>query len=295
MKKVFFIVNPISGGKDKSWILAAVGKYLDGSLYRTEICQTECQGQAGEMARDSDADIVVAVGGDGTVSEVAHALVGSQKALGIIPCGSGDGLAFHLGLSRIPTLAVKTLNDACVTQIDVAFINERPFLCTAGMGLDANVSADFACSSRRGLPRYISLAWDEWRNKDFDRYTIRSDNGESWSGNAVLVTVANANQWGNQARIAPMASLQDGLLDVVVVRPFNTLEIPGEAIRLMAGLADTSSHLLYFRGAGFHIERSRPGALHLDGEPLQEGESFDIGVRKGALNVVVPSSRLHKI
>ena len=295
MKNILFIVNPISGGKDKSGVLAAVRKHLDGSLYRPEFRMTERAGEAEELARSARADVVVAVGGDGTVSEVARGLVGTGKTLGIIPCGSGDGLALHLGLSRTPAKAVKTLNECCETAIDVAMMNGKPFFCTTGFGLDADVSLRFARSTARGLHNYIALAWEQWKNHPGARYSIRAENGESWSGKAVFITVANANQWGNQAKIAPMASLQDGLLDVIVVRPFATVEIPDLAARLMTGLAPTSRHLLHFSGARFHIERDHAGAVHYDGDPFEGGTEFDLSVQPGALKVLVPSSRIHRI
>ena len=295
MKRVCFLVNPISGGKDKSGILAAVRKHLDGSLYSAEFVQTERAGQAEELARTWQADIVVAVGGDGTVSEVARGLLGTGKTLGIIPCGSGDGLALHLGISRNPVKAVQTLNEGCVAPIDAATLNGRPFFCTAGMGLDAQVSLDFARSTQRGLARYISLAWEEWKHHPGEEYTVRGADGESWSGKAVFITVANANQWGNQARIAPMASLQDGLLDVIVVRPFHTLEIPDMAARLMAGQATTSRHILHFSGPAFQIGRKQGGAVHCDGDPFEAGTEFTLQVHPGALPVLVPQSHLRKI
>ena len=133
---------------------------------------TTAAGEGFTLARESRADVVVAVGGDGTVSEVARGVLGSDKILGIIPCGSGDGLALHLGISRLPMLAVKALNEGSVTGIDVACMNGDPFFCTAGFGLDARVSMEFARSTRRGLPRYIELAWEQWLKKDLEQYTI---------------------------------------------------------------------------------------------------------------------------
>ncbi|MBO4624533.1 MAG: diacylglycerol kinase family lipid kinase [Bacteroidales bacterium] len=294
-RKITFIVNPISGQNDKSQVLSAIGKHLDLSLYQPQILFTSCAGEAYEMARTSEAEVVVAVGGDGTVSEVARGLVGTEKCLGIIPCGSGDGLALHLGISRLPFLAVETLNKGCEARIDVARMNGQPFFCTAGFGLDAQVSMEFARSTKRGLPRYISLAWEEWKQHSLAQYAIRSEKGMLWEGKAVFVTVANANQWGNQARIAPMASLQDGLLDVVVVNPFSTLEIPDLATRLMTGRAPTSRHFLHFRGNHFYIWRSDNGPVHFDGDPFEAGTSFDLDVQPAALKVMVPRSKSKRI
>ena len=163
MKRITFSVNPVSGGKDKKDVLAAIGRYLDLSCFSFEVLQTARAGDATEWARTSMSDIVVAVGGDGTVSEVAAGLLGTEKALGIIPCGSGDGLALHLGISRSPAKAVRILNEACVTRIDAARMDDRPFFCTAGVGLDADVSLEFSRSSTRGLGTYVSMAWEKWK------------------------------------------------------------------------------------------------------------------------------------
>ena len=294
MQKIDFIVNPISGGKDKSRIIKTIERSLDWNRYEPHILTTQRAGQGLELARESKADVVVAVGGDGTVSEVAKGLVGSTKALGIIPCGSGDGLALHLGISRSVERAVRTLNEGCVAPVDVASMNGQPFFCTAGFGLDAQVSLDFAKSTRRGLANYISLAWEEWKQHPGEEYTITTEH-ETWKGKAIFVTVANANQWGNQARIAPMASLQDGLLDIIVVRPFHTIEIPDLATRLMTGYAHTSRRFLHFCGKQFHIHREDPGAVHYDGDPFEGGTDFDLSVSPAALKVVVPAAKMKKI
>ena len=295
MKDICLIVNPISGGKDKSGILAAVEKHLDGSLYRLRVEFTERPGQAEEMARGVKADVVVAVGGDGTVSEVARGLIGSEKTLGIIPCGSGDGLALHLGISRNPARAVKVLNDACIATIDAATVNGRPFFCTAGVGLDADVSLDFARSEKRGLGTYITTAWEDWKQRNpNDKYVVETDT-EAWAGPAVFITVGNANQWGNEARIVPKATLRDGLLDVTVVQPFSTLEIPDLAARLMIGKADTSRHVRSFRSKSVRIHRDHPGPAHCDGDPFEAGVDLQMEIKPGALRVVVPRSRLEKI
>lgn len=294
-RKITFIVNPISGQNDKSQVLSAIGKHLDLSLYQPRILFTSYAGEAYEMARESEADVVVAVGGDGTVSEVARGVAGTEKCLGIVPCGSGDGLALHLGISRIPANAIKTLNKACQAKIDVGLMNDQLFFCTVGFGLDAKVSMEFARSTTRGLPQYVALAWEEWKQHSLAEYRISSDQGVLWEGKAVFVTVANANQWGNRARIAPMASLQDGQLDVVVVNPFSTLEIPDLAARLMTGQAPTSKHFLHFTGSQFHISRNGAGAVHYDGDPYEAGMEFDLDVLPKALNVIVPKSKMMKI
>ncbi|MBR6882413.1 MAG: diacylglycerol kinase family lipid kinase [Bacteroidales bacterium] len=295
MKRITFIVNPVSGGKDKKNVLAAIGRYLDLSQFSYEVLQTVQAGDATRWAREIEADIVVAVGGDGTVSEVATGLLGTGKALGILPCGSGDGLALHLGISRNPAKAVKVLNDACIATIDAAQVNGRPFFCTAGVGLDADVSLDFARSEKRGLTTYITTAWEDWKQRNpNDKYVVETDT-EAWAGPAVFITVGNANQWGNEARIVPNASLRDGLLDVTVVLPFATYEIPELAARLMLGKAETSRRVRTFRGKTVRIHRDHPGPAHCDGDPFEAGVDLRMEIKPGALRAVVPRSRLAKI
>ena len=258
MRRITFIVNPVSGGKDKKKVLAAIDRYLDRSAFTYEVLETGKAGDATAWARSSDADIVVAVGGDGTVSEVATGLLGTGKALGIIPCGSGDGLA-------------------------------------PGVGLDADVAWDFARSSRRGLGTYISTAWGLWKHGDrAHRYVVKTDAG-TWSGPAVIITVGNANQWGNEARIVPKASLRDGLLDVTVVEPFATWEIPILAAQLMTGKADSSRRVRSFRSTRVQISRDHPGPAHCDGDPFEAGADLVLEIMPGALDVVVPPSRMEKI
>ena len=294
MRRIAFIVNPISGGKDKKDVLAAIGRYLDLTDCSYEVLPTRRAGEGTLLAREVEADVVVAVGGDGTVSEVARGLLGSRKILGILPCGSGDGLALHLGISRNPAQAVKTLNTGQVARIDAGRLDGRPFFCTAGVGLDAAVSLDFARSSRRGLNTYITTAWEDWKHRVPEQYVVETDS-EAWAGEALFITVGNANQWGNEARIAPRASLCDGLLDVTVVQPFPVWEIPDLAARLMVGKADTSHHVRTFRSAHVHIHRERPGAAHADGDPFETGVDLNLSVSKGELQVIVPASKLGKI
>ena len=242
MKKILFIANPLSGGKDKKTILKDIDAAIDRQRFAPSFVYTERPGHATLLAREADADIVVAVGGDGTVSEVAQGLVGTDKVLGIIPCGSGDGLAFHLGLSRNPLKALRTIQDGITETMDYGKVDGRPFFCTSGVGLDAEVAWEFASAGKRGLWTYISLAWKIWQHFKPETYTIDVD-GRTLSVPAVFVTVGNANQWGNQARITSLASVRDGLLDVTVVAPFHTCEIPVLATKLLDGRAHSCFQL----------------------------------------------------
>ena len=287
MRKLLFIANPLSGGIDKKKLLGQVEKTIRHSY---EVAFTERPGHATELARKTDADIVVAVGGDGTVNEVASGLIGTNKVLAIVPCGSGDGLALHLGISRKPSRAVKTLNDGIITDMDCGLLDGKPFFCTAGVGLDADVASKFESTTRRGVRTYISLAWKLWQHFHPETYTIDID-GEQIITRAVIVTVANANQWGNQARIADKASVQDGLLNVVIVKPFSTWEIPILAAKLMLGRAHTSKRVQTYTGKHISIDRPAHGAAHFDGDPVRKGTHMELEVVPHALRVLIPRNK----
>ncbi len=290
MKNILFIINPVSGGKSKDYVVKAIEEVMDKGRFSWEIIYTTHAGHATELARESQADIVVAVGGDGTVSEVARGLAGSQKAFGIIPCGSGDGLAFHLGISRNPRKAVRILMEGDVVKMDHGLIDGTPFFCTAGVGLDAEVAWKFASSGVRGLWTYISLAWKIWQNFRPDTYKIDVD-GKSIETPAVFVTAGNANQWGNQARICSLASVRDGKLDLMVVKPFRTIEIPVLVWKLMTGKAHTSRRVEMLRGARISISRTLEAPAHYDGDPCMKGKEITMEIVPSALNVVAPKGR----
>ena len=163
-KKILFVVNPISGGKNKEKIVELIKQTIDTELFVTEFVYTKSGGDAVCRAKDTDAEIVVAVGGDGTVNEVARGICDSSKILGIIPCGSGDGMAFHLGISRNVRKAVKVLNEKNIVHIDSGIVNSNSFFCTTGMGIDALTAEKFATTKKRGLLNYIVLALSIWKN-----------------------------------------------------------------------------------------------------------------------------------
>jgi len=283
---ILFIINPLSGGKDKHLIAAMIRHYCpDG-----RIVFTERPGHGEILARECPEQVVVAVGGDGTVSEVARGIIGTRKTMRIIPKGSGDGLALHLGLSRTPKRALDTILAGHTETIDYALINGRPFFCTAGVGLDAEVAWKFASDKKRGVWRYIQLAWHLWLKYKPEEYEIIVD-GKSTRLPAVILTVGNANQWGNEARITSLASVQDGLLDVVAVAPFKSFQIPALALKLMDGRAHTSRKVTCLRGKEVTIKRSGAGAAHFDGDPLWLEDEINIKVVPGAISMIVPEGK----
>lgn len=290
MNKIAFIVNPISGGKNKKKIIALIESRMTASGLQWQLCPTEYAGHAISLAHDADADVVVAVGGDGTVSEVAQGLLGTDKALGIIPCGSGDGLALHLGISRNPKKAIEQLLSGVKASMDACKVNGRPFFCTTGVGFDADVALAFAKAGKRGLKTYVSKSWNLWKHYKPLTYKVTVD-GSEHEIPAMFVTVGNANQWGNRAKITPEASVCDGLLEVTAVKPFRFWQFPALGIRLFAGSANRSRKVVHLRGSSVTITRPVEGAIHFDGDPSEAGTSLSVTISHSALNVIVPKGR----
>lgn len=275
-----FIINPISGKGKKQRIV----KLLQSKGYK--VLFTEYAGHAEVLAREANEDIVVAVGGDGTVNEVARGLVGTDKILGIIPCGSGDGLARHLGLSHNINKAIETIEQGKWKTMDAAEVNGRLFFSVCGVGFDAVVSERFAKSGKRGLANYIKQGLKTWKTYSPDHYEVEID-GEKFQTDALFITVGNSDQWGNNAKITPLADCCDGVLDITVVDKFNALELPWLAYRLMTGSVHKSRKVHCYKGKSIRITRQSEGAAHADGDWFIAPKVLDIKILPSALKVIV--------
>ena len=297
MHSILFIVNPISGSGHKESALKAIERYLDRDRFNSEICYTEYAGHGAEIAREAAArgiDIVVAVGGDGTVNEIAGSLVGTETALAIIPCGSGNGLARHLQIPMNPVSAVKVINTGTIARLDHGTINGRPFFCTCGVGFDAFISMKFAEAGRRGPATYVEKTLvDGLRYKtETYRITLGDEEGNCHSVDAFLIACANASQYGNNAYIAPHASMRDGLLDVTVLEPFNLIEAPIVVMQLFSKSLPSNSHVKCYRTNRLRIERTAPGPAHCDGAPFTTDALIDIQLIPQSFNAVVNEKAL---
>lgn len=278
---MLFIINPISGKGRKSRIM----NHLIQKGYK--VVRTEYPGHAEILARQAEEKTIVAVGGDGTVNEVARGIVGSDKTLGIIPCGSGDGLALHLGISRHYKTALKTIEQGHRQLIDSAIINGRPFFSVCGIGFDAVVSERFAKSGKRGLLNYIEQGLKTWKEYIPEKYLINID-GKEWENDAALITIGNSSQWGNNAKITPLADISDGILDITLVDMFNTLEMPALGYLLMTGRLDRNHNIHCYRGKHITITRKVSGPAHADGDWFNTGTEIDITILPKSLNVIIP-------
>ena len=288
-ESITFIVNPISGTKSKDALPLLVKQLIDDSLYECEIIKTEYAGHAAELASqcvNDHIDICVAVGGDGTVNEVARSLAHSETALGIIPCGSGNGLARHLCLPMDMKQALQVINAGKTDYFDYGVINDQSFFCTCGMGFDAYVSLKFAESGKRGLATYVENVLKEGLTYKPDTYIITDESGNH-QYNAFLVACANASQYGNNAYIAPEASMQDGLLDVIIMEPFNIIEAAKVGFDLFAKTLKSNKHIKTFQARSIHIHRNESGAVHFDGDPTKMGTDIDVRIEPLGLKAII--------
>ena len=290
-KRVTFIVNPISGTQNKKGVSEKIVKYADNEKFDISIIPTRYAGHATEIAAQCAADgvdVVVAVGGDGTINEAARALVHSSTVLGIIPCGSGNGLARHLHIPMDVQKAIEIINQCVVDTIDYGKINDIPFFCTCGVGFDAFISMKFAQARKRGISTYIENTLREGLRYEPETYEIENEDG-SMKYKAFLITCANASQYGNNFYIAPKASLCDGLMDVIIMEPFTMLDAPAISFQMINGTIDQNSKIKTLRCKRLKIHRNKAGVIHFDGDPIMAKADLTIEIIEKGLQVIIGS------
>ncbi len=290
-RKIAFIVNPISGTKSKVRVLCYIRTHPVLRNDYLQLYKTKCAGDATVAAKkfaEEGYDIVVAIGGDGTVNEVAQGLMNSNTALGIIPMGSGNGLARDLGLPMNYEKAVDVLVSGKAITIDGGTINGQHFFCTSGVGYDALVGNSFANAKSRGLITYAKISVGKFLRYKPQNYRLHV-NGEELHTKAFLITIANATQWGNNVRIAPEADMNDGLLDIVIVSPFPLYAAPSLGIRIFRRAIHRSQYVQVIKTDSITIERENEGYIHYDGEPGFSGKSLKFNIVPNAVKVIVQS------
>jgi diacylglycerol kinase (ATP) len=240
-----------------------------------------------DRAEAEDFDVVFAVGGDGTVHETAKRLIGRKPALGILPIGSGNGFARHIGLPIDPALTLDACRAGRIVTIDTAEVNGNPFLGVMGIGFDAVVADRFASSNVRGLETYVKEGLRAFADFHAEDYEVTCG-GETKQERAFVIAIANASQYGNNARIAPLASLQDGLLDVVVVHDITLFTAPMLLARLFQGTLHRAGTVSSVQCTDVTIRRPAEGPAHLDGEPFVLPRDLRIRIVPQSLRLLVP-------
>jgi diacylglycerol kinase (ATP) len=285
---ILFIINPISGGKKKATLPGLITAYLDNAKYSPSYRFTEYQGHAAELAEEAAAknfDVIVAVGGDGTINEVAAKVMQANKILGVIPFGSGNGLARFLKIPMRTKGAIEVLNDFNVQQIDVAKLNDKYFFNMAGMGFDAHISMVFASNKSRGLKGYMEMGLKEMISYKAQNYQIEID-GKNYTQNAFAVSIANSAQYGNNVYISPNSSITDGLLDVCIVKEFPRYKLPILAYQMVRATTDRSALVEIIQGKHIKIKRQKPDAIHLDGEPFLMDKDIEVVIFPLSLSII---------
>jgi diacylglycerol kinase (ATP) len=242
-----------------------------------------------DRAEADAVDVVFAVGGDGTVHETAKRLIGRRPALGILPIGSGNGFARHIGLPMDPAQSITASGAGHIVEVDTARVNDMPFLGVMGVGFDAAVADRFAASTTRGLESYVREGFRAFTAFHPEEYELVVD-GVEIRTKALVVAIANSGQYGNNARIAPLASLQDGLLDVVVIHDATLVEAPILLARLFTGTIHEARGVTTMQAKEIVVRRPAAGPAHLDGEPLVLPEELRIQVVPSSMRLLVPES-----
>lgn len=292
-KKIIFVINPISGTQQKKSVVNQLNEGIDSAKYDWEIVYTKEAGHAVEIAAQAaidGIDIVGAVGGDGTINEIGRSLIDTQTALAILPLGSGNGFARHLNIPMDVRKAIEVINTGVIEAVDYGKINGRPFFCTCGVGFDAFVSLKFAESGRRGVLTYLEKTLLESLNYQPERYELEIDN-ETIKYKAFLIACGNASQYGNNAYIAPQATVTDGLLDVTILEPFTVLDVPSLSFQLFNKTIDQNSHIKTFKCRNLNILRAASGVIHFDGDPIMTGADIHIEAIPAGLRVLVPQEK----
>lgn len=294
-KKIIFIVNPISGHHNKNKFPDLVETYIDKNKYDYKIVFTEYVNHASELtmkAIEEEYDFVAAVGGDGTINEVAKCLIDKRQTLIIVPFGSGNGLARHLGLPfKSERLITEVINKGTCYKMDTAVMNDIPFISLAGVGFDALIADYFAKYKQRGFMTYARLIVEKYPNYKQKEYTLILDDKETIECKPLFVTFANSNQFGYNAKISPKASVQDGLLDVCVFKKPNILEVPIMATYFLAEQIDKSNFIDIYKAKKIQVIRKDDDVANIDGEPLPMSKDILVEIKPLSLNILLANNQ----
>ena len=290
-KNLLFIVNPISGiGKQKK-IEELLKETIDHTLIDYTVRYTERIHHGKELAIEAVGqgcfDAIVAVGGDGSVNDVVSGMVGSNLTLGIIPCGSGNGLARNLKIPLTPTHAIEALNHYKVAEIDTIFLNDRVVTSIAGIGFDARVARRMKQTKVRGLQAYAKIILTDYPTYKEHTYKLNID-GNEIERKAWFISFANSNQFGYNTAIAPLAKLDDGLIDVCIVDRIPLLHLPLTAPLLYLNHFELSQHVEYFKAHEVTVYNNKERWVNLDGEGERVGEELHFYNVRKSLKVLVP-------
>jgi diacylglycerol kinase (ATP) len=287
-RKIIFVVNPNAGRRNSTNIIDIINREFPAAIEHEVVIWKDAGHFRDILSRICSGGYTdaVAVGGDGTVNQVAASIVGTDIALGIVPAGSGNGLARSLGVSMEIDESLRQIVTGKTMLIDSGTVNGKPFFCTSGVGFDSHIGNLFAASVKRGLRSYISITTRELLRYRAKTYLLKF-NGTEIRRKAFLITVANAGQYGNDFYIAPQASMADGLFHVVVLKPFNVITIAPLLRRILTRKAFLSSSIETYTTDHLIIERESADYVHFDGEPATEPQRVEFRMNRSSLKAIV--------
>jgi diacylglycerol kinase (ATP) len=298
-RKIIYLINPISGTRGKAAVRETIIRLTEAEGIAYEIIATNPAGQyqflRQKIEEENITDVVVA-GGDGSINQVVSACMGLELRIGIIPMGSGNGLAFAAKIPRSPAKALRIIFNGKAALIDGFIINNRFACMLCGLGFDAQVAHDFAKQSKRGLVTYTKQSIKNYFNAKPWPFTVTL-NDKSFSTEAYFISIANSNQFGNQFTIAPKASLSDGLLDIVIVRRMSKLLLPITLLQQLRGRNKlvqemtekaTRKNILYFQTESLQIDNHNMAPLHVDGDPADTAPRFEINIIRHCCKLLQP-------
>ncbi|MEY3450957.1 MAG: hypothetical protein RL711_782 [Bacteroidota bacterium] len=287
-KKILFIINPKAGTKSKTHLPSLIQQHIDATQFEVAIAYTKAPLHATALAKEAvknGVDIVIATGGDGTVNEVMQGLLHSDTSLGILPFGSGNGLARFLGVPMNHVQALQFINNAKSVLIDTCRLNEHAFVNVAGTGFDAHIGDVFSHTKGRGFSTYIKLSIKEFYKYKPQEYQL-AINGEILVRKAFMISFANTSQFGNNAHIAPEADIQDGLVDVCIMKPLSIFDLPQVVYAIFNKSIHKSNYVEIIKCQNATITRANADAIHIDGEPTLAAKNLDVKVVPGSLKVL---------
>ena len=293
-KNSLFIINPTSGRKSFPTLEHDIAKACEDNQIDYSIVSTNRAGHGTSLAREaslSNIDLVFAIGGDGTVNEVAKGLLNTETTMGIIPKGSGNGLARHLGISMNPKAALAVLGSGKSILMDTISVNGETSVNVSGIGFDGHIASLFGKSGKRGLREYATLAATEFRK--FKNFPIEGTiDGQTFSSEAFILAFANSSQFGNNATISPAASVCDGVMDICVIQKVPLLQALGFAGKMFTRRMHKSAFvkIIKAKSAAFTFPNAMP--MHVDGEGREACPTFNIDMQPGSLRVLAPSGAI---
>jgi YegS/Rv2252/BmrU family lipid kinase len=297
-RKIIYLVNPISGTTGKDALIKKIDLASREKKIRFEFFYTNAKGDyellKDKIEREKITDVII-IGGDGTVNQVTGSLLGCKVRFGIIPRGSGNGLAYTAGIPRNTGKALDIIFNGVSKKVDAFLVNDLYDCMLTGLGFDAKVAHNFAAQSKRGLLTYTQQSLLHFFKAEPYRFEIIFENF-SFFTDAYFISIANSNQFGNNVTIAPRASLNDGLLDIVVAQKMNKAKLPFAVLNQIRGnnqlhqlLEDISTKsVLYFQAANLTIKNLKLAPLHIDGEPKETTAEFNIKILNDCFELIMP-------